>query len=147
MKAIYSILALLFAASMSGQKITKILYKDTARSSIGGVMYKKPAHRMVIEGVYNGKDLFIKNGFGGGGVGWCIIGLKVNGNYTTDEINAQEFKIDLSVHKLKVGETFTIIMVYKDSCNFKEPLLMNQSSIKQRNLSGKNSLIIEGDKL
>lgn len=138
------VLTVLFSASISAQKITKILHKDTSRFSKNGIMYKRLSHRMVIEGVYNGKDLYINNGFGKEGIGYCISEVKVNRNITTDEVNATVFKIDLSVHKLKAGETFTIILFYKDSCMIKEPLLMNQGAIKQRDPSGNNSLVIEG---
>ena len=99
---------------------------------------------MIIDGVYNGKNLFIKNSFGPGGIGYCINGLKVNGNYTTDEINADQFGVDLSLHKLKQGEKFQMIIFYKDSCSFKEPLLMNPSAAAQRNPSGKSTMMIEG---
>ncbi len=137
-------LALILVANMNAQKILKVMYKDTSRYSKNGVMYKRLSHHLLIEGVYNGKDLFIRNGFGKDGIGYCINGLKVNGNYTTDEINASEFKVDLSVHKLKQGEKFTILVYYNDSCMIKEPLLMNQSAIKERDPSGKNELIVEG---
>jgi hypothetical protein len=138
------VLAFLMLSYSYSQKITKIRYQDTSRFSKNGINYKRLAHRMVVEGVYNGKDLYIKNGFGKDGIGWCINGLKVNGNYTADEINGSEFKVDLSAHKLKKGEKVTITIYYKDSCMIKEPLLMNQSVIKERDTSGKNSLVIEG---
>jgi hypothetical protein len=130
--------------SMNAQKITRVMHKDTSRFSKNGIMYKRVSHRMVIEGVYNGKDLFVKNGFGKDGIGYCINGLKVNGNYTTDDINASEFKVDLAAHKLKQGETFTVTIYYKDSCMIKEPLLMNQTAIGERDPSGKNVLVVEG---
>jgi len=143
MKNKMTIVAFMLVAGLSAQKITKVMYKDTSRWSKDGVMHKNISHRMVIEGVYNDKDLMIKNSFGG--IGFCINGLKVNGNYTTDEINADIFKIDLSVHKLKKGDKFEIKIFYKDSCRpIKEPILMNPGSIKAEDPSGNNSLIIEG---
>lgn len=100
---------------------------------------------MVVEGVYNNKDVMIKNAFGKTGIGFCINGLKVNGNYTTDEINAEIFKVDLSLHKLKKGERFELKIYYKADCNpIKEPIIMNPGAIKAEDPSGKNSLVIEG---
>jgi hypothetical protein len=144
MKIKLTLFLFMFVAGMNAQKITKILNKDTSRYLKDGVKYKKLAHRMEIEGVYNGKDLYISNGFGKDGIGYCINGLKVNGNYTSDEINASQFKVDLSVHKFKLGEKVKIIVYYKDSCMIKEPLLMNPSVLKERNPSGNTILVVEG---
>ena len=140
-----TMIAFMLVAGLSAQKITKIMYKDTSRWSKDGVMHKDLSHRMVIEGVYNNKDLMIKNPFGKNGIGFCINGLKINDKYTTDEINAETFKIDLSLYKFKKGDKFEIKIFYKDSCGpVKEPLLMNPGSIKADDPSGNNSLIIEG---
>ncbi len=138
------LLVLMLATSLNAQKVTKILHKDTTRYSKNGINYKRLAHRMIIEGVYNGKDLYMSNGFGKDGIGYCVTELKVNGNYTADEINASVFRVDLGVHKLKLGEKFTITMVYKDSCMGSDPLMMNQGVIKERDPSGNNTLIVEG---
>jgi hypothetical protein len=64
MKIKMTILAFMLATILNAQKITKIMYKDTSRWSVDGVMHKGLSHRMVIEGVYNDKDLMIRNSFG-----------------------------------------------------------------------------------
>ena len=130
--------------SLHAQKLTKIMGLDTTKFSKNGVMYKSPGNRMEIEGVYNGKDLFIKNSFGKSGIGFCITGVKVNGNFTTDEINARMFRINLGLHKLKVNDKIKIIIYYKDSCEQTEPIMMNPAVIKQKNATGNNSMVMEG---
>jgi len=144
MKLKIIVLALTFVSGLNAQKMTKIFGKDSTRFLRDGKSYKVPGHRMEIEGCYNGKDLYIRNSYGPGDVGFCITGLKVNGNYTTDEINATIFKVDLGQHKMKIGDPVKIVIYYKDSCSVKEPLMMNSSVIKPMNSSKENSLIVEG---
>ena len=49
---------------------------------------------IILEGNYQGKNLYIQNPFGSGGVGFCVTEVLVNGNITTDEINSSAFEID-----------------------------------------------------
>ena len=144
MKTKFTIVALILVASIRAQKLTKILGLDTTKFSKNGVMYKSPGNRMEIEGVYNGKDLFIKNSFGKAGIGFCISGVKVNGNFTTDEINAPMFRINLGLHKLKANDKIKIIIYYNDSCAQTEPLMMNAGVIKQKEAPGINGMVMEG---
>jgi hypothetical protein len=145
MKTLITTFALLLATHLSAQKITRFLFQDTSVWSQDGVTHKDLSHHMVVEGVYNNKDVMIRNSFGKSGIGFCLTGLKINGNYTTDEINAEIFKVDLSLHKLKKGEKFEMKIYYKDNCGpIKEPIIMNPGAIKAEDPSGKNSLIIEG---
>jgi hypothetical protein len=136
--------AIVLATDLSAQKITKIKGLDSTRHSSQGIMYKKPGHRIEIEGVYNGKDIFVKNSYGNHGIGFCITQVQVNGNITVDEINAPIFKIDLGSHKLKQDDKIKIVIKYKDSCEYGDPLLMNPSVITQKDPSGNNVLFIEG---
>ena len=39
---------------------------------------------IILEGNYQGKNLYIQNPFGSNGVGFCVSEVKVNGNITTD---------------------------------------------------------------
>jgi hypothetical protein len=144
MKAGIVIVIVVLATSLSAQKITKIKGLDSTRYSSKGIMYKKPGHRIEIEGVYKGKDLFVRNSFGKDGIGFCITEVKVNGNVTIDEVNNLMFKIDLAAHKLKQDDKVKIVIKYKDSCEYGDPLLMNPSVIAQRDPSGNNVLLVEG---
>lgn len=101
--------------------------------------------KMTINATYNGKSVFIQNSFGKDGIGFCITQVNVNQNITTDEINATYFKIDLELHKLKLGEKFNLSIFYKDSCSFaKAPLIMNPGAIMTKDVSGNNVMMIEG---
>lgn len=145
MKTKITILAIVFVATLSAQKVTKVLHKDTLYKPKNGIILKELCNRIVIEGIYNGKDLMIKNSFGKNGIGYCVTVVKLNGNITNDETNGEIFKINLNDHQLKKGDKFELIILYKDSCGpIKEPLLMNPGSIKSENPSGNNSLTIEG---
>ena len=41
---------------------------------------------LIIEGKYQNKNVYIQNGFGTNGVGFCAKEVKVNGQITTDEV-------------------------------------------------------------
>jgi hypothetical protein len=62
---------------------------------------------IILEGNYQGKNLYIQNPFRSGGVGFCVSEVKVNGNITTDEINSSAFEIDMKPHKLNIGDKVT----------------------------------------
>ena len=38
---------------------------------------------IILEGNYQGKNLYVQNPFGSGGVGFCVTEVLVNGNITT----------------------------------------------------------------
>jgi hypothetical protein len=71
---------------------------------------------LVVEGKYQNKNLYVQNFFGGSGVGFCAVEVKVNGTITTDEVNSSAFEIDLAAMKLKYGDKVTIQIVHKDGC-------------------------------
>ena len=87
MKQIYSILILSLIISNKG-------------FAQGGVI--------ILEGNYQGKNLYVQNPFGSGGVGFCVTEVLVNGNITTDETNSSAFEIDFKSHKLAIGEKVEI---------------------------------------
>lgn len=101
--------------------------------------------KMTLKGVYNGKDLFIRNSFGGNGVGFCVSQVNVNKNITTDEINANIFRVNLEMHKLELDEKFTLEVFYKDKCDIPSGILIcNPGAIKAKDPSGTNVLVVEG---
>ena len=64
---------------------------------------------IILEGNYQGKNLYIQNPFGSNGVGFCVSEVKVNGNITTDEINSSAFEIDMKPHVASI--TLSIIVM------------------------------------
>lgn len=74
------------------------------------------AGNIVLEGNYQGKNLYVKNPFAGVGVGFCVFEVTVNGSVTTDEWNSSAFEIDLSIHDLELGDQVVVVIKHKDDC-------------------------------
>lgn len=71
---------------------------------------------VIVEGHYQGKNLFIKNAFGGSGVGFCVYEITVNGELSTDEINSSAFEIDFNNFNLKIGDPLLVTIKHKNDC-------------------------------
>lgn len=87
------------------------------------------AATLVIEGKYQNKNVYVHNGFGVGGVGFCTKEIKVNGNITTDEINSSAFEIDLKALHLKFGDNVVIEIIHSDGCT---PKVLNMEDLKPK---------------
>jgi hypothetical protein len=74
-------------------------------------------NEMVLEGTYQGDNLYVQNPFASSGVGFCIIDVKINGQTSIDEINSSAFEIDFSSYQLKQGEPVIVKITYKDGCS------------------------------
>lgn len=74
---------------------------------------------VVVNGIYQGKDLYVKNPVTTSGVGFCIFEVLVNGKITSDEVNSPAFAVDLAVWKLKQGDALEIVLRCKESCDVK----------------------------
>jgi hypothetical protein len=94
------------------------IYKGFAQ---GGVI--------ILEGNYQGKNLYVQNPFGSGGVGFCVTEVLVNGNITTDEVNSSAFEVDFKPHKLNIGEKVEIKIKHKDDC---KPKVLNPEVLKPK---------------
>jgi len=77
------------------------------------------AEVIVISGVYQGKDLYVKNPVTSSGIGYCVFEIVVNGNVTSDELNSPAFAIDLAAWGFKLGDSIEIIMRCKEKCDVK----------------------------
>ncbi len=82
---------------------------------------------LVVEGKFQNKNIYVQNTYGGSGVGYCAVEVKVNGNITTDECNSSAFEIDLASLKLKYGDKVTIEIIHKDFC---KPFVLNAEDLK-----------------
>ncbi len=85
---------------------------------------------IVIEGVYQGKNVYVKNPFSAAGVGFCVQEVRVNGDVTTDEIASSAFEIDLRNFQFKKGDHVEIKIIHKDDCKPKvlNPEVLNPKS-------------------
>ncbi len=85
--------------------------------------------KLVIDGVYQQKNIYVQNYNSGSGVGYCATEIKVNGNVTTDEVNSSSFEIDLANLHLKYGEKITIEIFHKDGCM---PKILNMEDLRPK---------------
>ncbi|HPQ08028.1 MAG TPA: hypothetical protein PK995_02250 [Bacteroidia bacterium] len=90
------------------------------------LLWSDEVKKLVIDGVYQNKNLYVHNYFSGS-VGFCAIEVKVNGNITTDEINSSAFEIDLSSLNLKYGEKIFIEIYHKKDCT---PKILNIEDVR-----------------
>lgn len=74
---------------------------------------------LVLEGIYQGKNLYVKNSFGSEGVGFCIYEVTINGKLNPDEVNQSAFEIDFGFQNIKQGEAVIIKIKHKDNCDIK----------------------------
>lgn len=73
---------------------------------------------IVLDGRYQGKNLYVQNAFSESGVGFCVTEVRVNGELTTDEWNSSAFEVDFLGRQLKLGDPVKIEIRHKDACKF-----------------------------
>lgn len=74
------------------------------------------AGTMVLEGKFQGKNLYVVNSVSATGVGYCVFEVLVNGEVSSDEWNSPAFEIDLGIYGLKMGEDVVVTIKYKEGC-------------------------------
>jgi hypothetical protein len=87
------------------------------------------AGTIVLEGHYQGKNLFIQNPFSEAGVGFCVYEVTVNDMIATDEINSSAFEIDMANFNLKIGDKVVVKVKHKDGCT---PLVLNLEVLRPK---------------
>lgn len=97
---------------------------------------------IILEGNYQGKNLYVQNPFGSGGVGFCVTEVLVNGNITTDETNSSAFEIDFKPHKLAIGEKVEIKIKHKEDC---KPKVLNPEVLKPKSTFEVISMTVDKD--
>lgn len=85
------------------------------------------AQVLILDGHYQGRDIYVQNPFSSSGVGFCVYEVRVNNEVTTDEVNSSAFAIDFSMLNLKIGDALTIEIVHKEGC---EPIVINPEVLK-----------------
>ncbi len=98
-----------------------LLCLTTSAFAQGGVI--------ILEGNYQGKNIYVQNPFASGNVGFCVTEVVVNGNVTTDEITSSAFEIDFKPHKLNIGDKVEIKIKHKDGC---KPKVLNPEVLKPK---------------
>jgi hypothetical protein len=82
---------------------------------------------ILVEGTYQGENLYIQNPFAESGVGFCVIDVSINGEQSIDEINSSAFEIDFTSYQLFRGQAVTVKITYKDGCS---PRVLNPEVLK-----------------
>jgi hypothetical protein len=97
---------------------------------------------IILEGNFQGKNLFIQNPFASGNVGFCVTEVKVNGNVTTDEIASSAFEIDFKPTQLKVGDKVEVKISHKSDC---KPKVLNPEVLKPKSTFEVISMNVTGE--
>jgi hypothetical protein len=84
---------------------------------------------IVLEGNYQGKNLFIQNPFSEAGVGFCVFEVSVNDQIATDEINSSAFEVDMNNFGLKISDPVVVKVKHKDGCT---PVVLNPEVLKPK---------------
>jgi hypothetical protein len=87
------------------------------------------AAKLVIEGKYQNKNVFVHNAVSQGGVGFCAKEIRVNGKITTDETNSTAFEIDLQSLGLKFGDPVLIEITHGEGC---VPRILNPEDLRPK---------------
>ncbi len=99
--------------------------------------------RLVLEGHYQGKNIFVQNPFNGdGGVGFCTEKVTVNDKVTSDEISSSAYEIDFTKHGLKMGDPVTVVIEHGSECT---PKVLNKEVLKPTSTCKYTSVEIDGE--
>ncbi len=85
--------------------------------------------RIVLNGVYQGSDVYVQNPFSGQGVSFCVFEVRVNGEVTSDEVNSSAFVIDMAIMGINVGDEIEVVISHKKGC---EPRVLNPEVLNPR---------------
>lgn len=100
------------------------------------------AGTIVLEGNYMGKNIFVKNPFGGAGVGFCVFEVTINGKLSPDEVNQSAFEIDFNNHDLKIGDKVIINIKHKDDC---KPEVLNAEVLQPKSTFNNSKAVVTKD--
>lgn len=107
----------------------KKLMKSSAIAIILLMSFSAYAGTIILEGNYQGKNLFVQNPFAGSGVGFCTYEVTINDQVTTDEINSSAFEIDFTAFQLEIGSKVVVKIRHGDDC---KPKILNPEVLKPK---------------
>lgn len=87
------------------------------------------AGEILVDGIFQGKNLYVMNPFASSGVGFCVYEVTINGKMSTDEINSSAFEIDLSIFQFSPGDKIVVVIKHKDNC---VPKVLNPEVLKPK---------------
>lgn len=78
-------------------------------------IYSVRATEIVIEGKFDGKNIFVSNPFVEDGT-FCTISIHVNGQKVTDHPNASAYEINLTGMGFKIGDPIKVVIQHHENC-------------------------------
>lgn len=87
----------------------------------------KTGTSIIIEGTYNGNNLYVKNPVGPDGLGFAINEILINGNRTSDDITSEHIEVDLKASGVREGSPIKVEIKHYKGC---EPKILNPEVLK-----------------
>ncbi|MDQ3192853.1 MAG: T9SS type A sorting domain-containing protein [Bacteroidota bacterium] len=106
------------------------------------VLSSSAAGVIVLEGNYQGKNLYIQNPFAGSSVGFCVFEVRINDRVTSDETNSSAFEIDFSTFQLEIGAAVEVKIMHKDDC---KPKVLNPEVLKPKSTFEVSNIKVDKD--
>ena len=97
---------------------------------------------VVLEGHYQGKNLYVQNPFAGSGVGFCVIAVYINDDVTTDQVNSSAFEIDFSNTPIQKGDPLNVRIQHKNDCL---PKVLNPEVLRPKSTFENLSISVDKD--
>lgn len=94
-----------------------------------------------IEGVYQGKNLYVQNPMDADGFGYCATKVTVNGDVLPGGTSLAAFGIDFAQFNISIGQTVFIVIEHNDGCRPKilnPEVLLPKSTYKIMSMSVNN---------
>ena len=99
---------------------------------------------IVLEGHYQGVDLYVQNPYGSSGVGFCAYKVTINDNVTTDQVESSAFIIDFTTQGLKVGDPVVVKIFHKTDC---QPKVLNPEVLRPKSTFETKSIKVGDDQV
>ena len=99
---------------------------------------------VVLEGHYQGKNLYVQNPFAGSGVGFCVIAVYINDDVTTDQVNSSAFEIDFSNTPIEKGDAVNVRIQHKSDCL---PKVLNPEVLRPKSTFENLSITVDKDQI
>lgn len=85
--------------------------------------------KIVLEGHYQGKSLYVQNPYATSGVGFATTQVRINGDVLPSEINSSAYEIDFAHFMMKKGDQVVVTIEHKDGS---VPKVLNPEVLKPR---------------
>lgn len=122
--------------------MTKILFIGLMFISL--LSFAQDKGVIILEGHYQGVDLYVQNPYASSGVGFCTYKVTINDNVTTDQVESSAFIIDFTTQGLKVGDPIVVKIYHKNDC---QPKVLNPEVLRPKSTFETKSIKVGNDKV